>query len=288
MILPIHFNLWVIYVEYRIDNTFELLSQEEWDKYLDSHLFKKMYIDPNSFSVAQDFMSEIVFERQIRNYIRQHNNKVGTLNVSYALCRHYFDKGIPDDPWFISPGEHGESIQYMPKFKPKDWLVRYWFSYFSEAVYFKLFSIWDSVVGLLNEFYQMGHEEDLRFRSEVMKTLKSQRNDIYQYMIDILNEPLYKEANMYRTRIIHGTTPNDVSSGLRIKRNVDTEVYDFDNDGKITKKKVKASLQITDSVGEYTNTRTIMDNIEKFSIFSGEKISKIIDMIKTDTFHIKY
>ena len=288
MILPIHFNLWVIYVEYRIDNTFELLSQEEWDKYLDSHLFKKMYIDPNSFSVAQDFMSEIVFERQIRNYIRQHNNKVGTLNVSYALCRHYFDKGIPDDPWFISPGEHGESIQYMPKFKPKDWLVRYWFSYFSEAVYFKLFSIWDSVVGLLNEFYQMGHEEDLRFRSEVMKTLKSQRNDIYQYMIDILNEPLYKEANMYRTRIIHGTTPNDVSSGLRIKRNVDTEVYDFDNDGKITKKKVKASLQITDSVGEYTNTRTIMDNIEKFSIFSGEKISKIVDMIKTDTFHIKY
>ncbi|MGB4469330.1 MAG: Cthe_2314 family HEPN domain-containing protein [Tepidanaerobacteraceae bacterium] len=278
----------MIYVEYRIDNTFELLSQEEWDKYLDSYLFKNMYIDPDSFSVAEDFMSKIVFDNHIKNYIRQHNNKVGTLNVSYALCRHYFDKGIPDDPWFISPGEHGESIQYMPKFKPKDWLVRYWFSYFSEAVYFKLFSIWDSVVGLLNEFYQMGHEEDLRFRSEVMKTLKSQRNDIYQYMIDILNEPLYKEANMYRTRIIHGTTPNDVSSGLRIKRNVDTEVYDFDNDGKITKKKVKASLQITDSVGEYTNTRTIMDNIEKFSIFSGEKISKIIDMIKTDTFHIKY
>jgi hypothetical protein len=275
-------------VEYRIDNTFELLSQEEWDKYLDSYLFKKMYIDPDSFSVAEDFMSKMVFDNYIKNYIRQHNNKVGTLNVSYALCRHYFDKGIPDDPWFISPGEHGESVQYMPKFKPKDWLIRYWFSYFSEAVYFKLFSIWDSVVGLLNEFYQMGHEEDLRFRSKVMKTLKSQRNDIYQYMEDILNEPIYKEANMYRTRIIHGTTPNDVSSGLRINRNVETEVYDFDNDGKITKKKVKASIQITDSVGEYTNTRTIMDNIEKFSIFSGEKISKIVDMIKTDTFHIKY
>jgi len=277
----------VIYVEYRIDNTFELLSQEEWDKYLDSHLFKKMYIDPNSFSVAQDFMSEIVFERQIRNYIRQHNNKVGTLNVSYALCRHYFDKGIPDDPWFISPGEHGESVQYMPKFKPKDWLIRYWFSYFSEAVYFKLFSIWDSVVGLLNEFYQMGHEEDIRFRSKVMKTLKSQRYDIAQYMEDILEEPIYKEANMYRTRIIHGATPNDVSSGLRISRNIETEVYDFNNDGKITKKKVKASIQITDSLGEYTNTRTIMENIEKFSIFSGERISKIVDMIKTDTFHIK-
>lgn len=275
-------------MEYRIDNTFELLSQEEWDKYLDSYLFKKMYIDPDSFSVAEDFMSKMVFDNYIKNYIRQHNNKVGTLNVSYALCRHYFDKGIPDDPWFISPGEHGESVQYMPKFKPKDWLIRYWFSYFSEAVYFKLFSIWDSVVGLLNEFYQMGHEEDLRFRSKVMKTLKSQRNDIYQYMEDILNEPIYKEANMYRTRIIHGTTPNDVSSGLRINRNVETEVYDFDNDGKITKKKVKASIQITDSVGEYTNTRTIMDNIEKFSIFSGEKISKIVDMIKTDTFHIKY
>lgn len=260
-------------MEHRIDNTFEHPTQEEWDEYLGSTLFENMIIDLETFSVTQDFISQMVFNQGVGNYIRQHNNKVGTLNVSYALCRHYFDKGIPDDPWYISPGKEGQTIQYMPKFQSKDWMFRYWFSYFSEAVYFKLFSIWDSVVGLINEYYQMDHVEDLRFKTNVMKSLKSQHNDIAEFMAGILQETIYKNANMYRTKIVHGATPNDISSGVNIKRNTEAEVIDrnedgtlkMTDDGRVIMKKVKASIQISDGVGDYTGTKIIMDNIEKFS-----------------------
>lgn len=281
-------------MEFRIDNTFELLTQEEWNKYLDSELFASMLIEPNLFSVSDDHFARLVFNQGLVNYIRQHNNKVGTLKVSYALCRHYFDKGIPDEPWYISPGRNGESVQYMPEFKSEDWLKRYWFSYFAEAVYFKLFSIWDSVVGFINEYYQMGHVEDYRFRSNVMKSLNSQRKDIKDFMSDILNEQIYSDANMYRTKIVHGSTPTDVSSGININRNSDAEVVDrnedgslkLTEDGKVIMKKVKASLQVSFGVGEYTNTKKLMDNIDTFSDFSGQKIKRIVDMIKVDTFKV--
>lgn len=284
----------VISMDYRIENTFESLSQEEWDKYLGSPLFESMFIDSGIFTTEEDFISQMVFNQGLRNYIRQHNNKVGTLNVSYALCRHYFDKGIPDNPWYISPGKEGQSVQYMPEFKHEDWMTRYWFSYFSETVYFKLFSIWDSVVGFINEYYQMGHAEDLRFRPNVMKSLKSKRNDIAQFMAGILEEQIYKDANMYRTKIIHGATPIDVSSGICIKRNTEAEIIDrnedgtlkITEDGKVIMKKVKASTQISYGVGEYTQTNIIMDNIDTFSEFTGERIKQIMDLIKTDTFHI--
>lgn len=281
-------------MEYGIDNTFELLTQEEWDKYLNSDLFDNMIIDPNLFLVSEDHFTQLVFNEVIVNYIRQHNNKVGTLKVSFAFCRHYFDKGIPDDPWYISPGKNGESIQYMPEFESKDWLNRFWFSYFAEAVYYKLFSIWDSLVGFINEYYQMGHAEDVRFRMNVMKSLKSQREDIGKFMSNILEEQIYKDANMYRTKIVHGATPIDVSSGINVNRNTEAEVIDrnedgtpkLTEDGKVIMKKVKASLQVSFGVGEYTTTNTLMNNIETFSDFTGQKIKKIVDMMKVDTFKV--
>lgn len=283
-----------VLMEFRIDNTFETLSKEEWDKYLGVAIFENMIIDTNIFPVAQDLISQMVFQQGLVNYIRQHNNKVGTLNVSYALCRHYFDKGIPDDPWYISPGKDGQSIQYMPEFQPKHWLIRYWFSYFSEAVYFKLFSIWDSVIGFINEYYQMDHTEDLRFKSNVLKSLKAQRKDIAEFMANILQEKIYQDANMYRTRIIHGSTPSDVSSGISIKRNTETEIYDRNEDGSLkfadngmpVMKKVKGVIEVSSSVGEYTGSKEIMDNIEQFAEFTGDRINHIMNMISKDTFHI--
>ncbi|WP_026673623.1 Cthe_2314 family HEPN domain-containing protein [Alkalihalobacterium bogoriense] len=281
-------------MEYTIDNTFELLTQEEWDKYLNLDLFENIKIDPNTFSVEGDHISQLMFSEGLLNYIRQHNNKVGTLKVSYALCRHYFDKGIPDDPWYISPGKNGESIQYMPEFEPKDWLIRFWFSYFAEATYYKLFSIWDSVVGFINEYYQMGHVEDMRFRNNVMKSLKSQREDIGDFMFNILQEQIYKDANMYRTKIVHGATPMDVSFGININRNTEAEVIDrnddgtlkLTSDGKVVMKKVNASVQVSFGIGDYTTTKTLMDNIDAFSDFSGQKIKQIVDLIKVDPFKV--
>ena len=286
----------MITVEYRIDNTFEAPTKEEWEKYLGgSSLFNNMLINSDGFKVAEDIMTELLFNQGIREYIRVHNNKVGVLNISYVLSRHYFDKGIPDDQWYISPGKKGSSIEYMPNFQEADWLVHYWFSYHCEAVYYKLFSIWDSVVGFINEYYQMGYKDDYRFRINVMKELKKNRSDIENLMKSILEEKIYKDANMYRTNIVHGTPPSEVSGFIRLERDVDSEAPDRDENGKIKTdkkgivmmKKVKNKMCISGCAGEYTKAKTIMDNIDEFCLFTGEKIEQIMTLIKEDQFYLK-
>ena len=283
-------------MEYRIDNTFEAPTKEEWEKYLcSSQLFNNMYIDLNGFNVAEDVMTKLLFNQGICEHIRVHNNKVGVLNISYVLSRHYFDKGIPDDQWYISPGKNGSSIEYMPNFQEIDWLVHYWFSYHCEAVYYKLFSIWDSVVSFINEYYQMGYKEDSRFRKDVLKELKKNRSDIANLMKDILDEKVYKDANMYRTNIVHGTPPSEISGLIRIERDADCEVPDRDENGKVKTdkkgivmmKKGKSKMCISGCTGEYTNTKMIMNNIDEFCLFTGEKIVQIMSMIKEDQFFLK-
>ena len=51
-------------------------------------------------------------------------------------------------------------------------------------------------------------------------------------------------------------------------------------------KKVKASIQVSFGIGEYTTTKTLMDNIDAFSDFSGQKIQQIVDLIKVDSFKV--
>ena len=274
-------------MEYRIDNTFEIPAQEEWDRYLSSPLFEEMLIDKDQFPVALDFISKMTFGQSIRNYIRQHNNKVGTLAVSYVLCRHYFDQHIPDDPWYISPGKDGQSIQYMPEFQPKDWLKRYWFSYFAEVMYFKIFSIRDSLVGFINEYYQMECTQDSHLVGSVSKKLKSRRKDIVDFLSDFLEDPIYKEAQKYRTEIVHGATPMDVSSGVSLKRNVDTQITEIAEDGAVIEKQVKAAFQLSWGIGDYTGTKTIMDNLESVSTLMGRNIKCICEMVAEDTFSVK-
>ena len=120
----------------RIEDSFELLSQEEWDNYLGTHLFDKLLIHNGQINKSSDIFG-IFSLIKLDEILVEHNNKVGSLNVTYALCRHYFDKGIPDDPWYISPGKDGHSIQYFPLFQDEHWMRLSWFNFFSDAYYLK-------------------------------------------------------------------------------------------------------------------------------------------------------
>ena len=86
-----------------ITDAFEIPTDEEWDRYLSTNIFDKMMIDSNIIKCSDDMNSKMVFTK-ILSVIQAHNNKVESIKISYALARHYFDKGIPDDEWFVSPG----------------------------------------------------------------------------------------------------------------------------------------------------------------------------------------
>lgn len=259
-----------------IGSSFELLSPEEWDQYLSETLFDKMQIGLEKFSSYKD---RLFLYPRLKEAIEGHNNKVGDLKITYALCRHYFDKGIPDEPWYISPGKDGQSIQYVPNFEEEHWMRRYWFNHFAENLYLKFFSIWDDVVEILNIFFGIDESiQDYRFRANVMKKLKENYPDIYTYMSDILKEEIYKDANKYRTSFVHGYAPSTVTNGFLLEKNRTVSVPEY-KDGcvEFVEKKVLASLSCR--VGDYTTVKTVMSNINAFATFSGERIDELMDRI---------
>lgn len=81
-------------MELRIDNSFEVPTQDEWDKYLGTDIFDDLRLAVGTLGETSDILQSMAHPR-LHEIIQEHNNKVGSLNVTYALCRHYYDKGIP-------------------------------------------------------------------------------------------------------------------------------------------------------------------------------------------------
>ncbi len=178
------------------ENSFELLSQEEWNQYLSEEKIDYIMVDKGVFA---KFSDKIMMYPILMEEIDELNNKVGSIKVSYALCRHYYDKGIPDKPYYISPGKDGQSVQYFPNFKNEHWMRLYWFNHFADAAYMKLFSVWDSVTEILDTFYGMNIDKNMRFKFRVMDELKQKDNSIWSFLKnDVLNSALYQEAEKYR------------------------------------------------------------------------------------------
>lgn len=268
----------------RIEGSFELLSDEEWDRYLGITLFDKIKIDLNKFD---RYKERIFLYPLLEQSITAQNNKVGSMMITYALCRHYYDKGIPDEPWYKSPGDNGESIQYMPKFKDEHWMRRYWFNHFAESMYLKFFSTWDCITELLDIFYGSKIEHNTGFKFNVLKWLKKNKPEIADYLEEnVYKSPLYVQASVYRNDFTHGIAPSEISNGFILKKDELVDIIKRDVDGKpildnqqriITEKK-KATV-LSCGVGDYTNVSTVMDNIDCFALFMGEKITSLVNLI---------
>lgn len=249
----------------------------------------KLIIDPAELGVADD--SDPFFDRVdmthplLSDIIREYNNKVGSAVLSYVLLRFYYDKGIPDEPWYQSPGPNGESCKYMPLFEDKHWGIRCWFSYFADVYYLRLFSIWDSILEIMNHFYCYDLKIDTRFRSKLIDKLKAEHPIIAQAISDVANDPLYTEANRYRTAAAHGTSENRIKNTISVQKNtkVKVPVYNgeriqLDENGKQIKKAVEGTM-VSYGLGKYTTSKSIMTNIDNFTVFSARKIHELMRLI---------
>lgn len=264
----------------RVENSFEALSQEEWDKYLTMDLFNDMYIKETPLSSLGDLIKN--FDTiKLQELIRAHNNKVGMLKITYALCRHYFDKGIPDEQWYISPGKNGKSTENFPEFTEEHWMRKYWFNYFADIFYLKISSLWDSIYEIINEYYHYGVISSSNFNWRVLEKLQTTNKFLlHELLKGIHDNQIYKDGNKYRIAAAHGTSIGEITDTVKESQNVLVEIpKDVNDDGKVIMEKVKVDKTITLGVGNYVTTSTIMKHIEKYSKYSGEKIQEIINIL---------
>lgn len=255
------------------ESSFELLSQEEWNQYLDEQKIDSIMVDKRVFDMYSDriLMYPILMEE-----INELNNKVGSIKVSYALCRHYYDKGIPDNPYFISPGKEGQSVQYFPNFENEHWMRLYWFNHFADAVYMKLFSVWDSVTEILDTFYDLNIDKNMRFKFKVMEALKQKDNAIWAFLKqDVLDSELYQRAERYRNSFAHYAGPSTISNTYTLQKGKEVELPEIQEDGTLKMVKRQATV-LSCRVGDYVYVEDIINNILDFSHFTGQMISKLL------------
>lgn len=68
----------------RIEESFELLSQQEWDDFLAVNYFDNMIIDGSKFGIIDDFIGSIG-KPKLPEIIQQHNNKIGDCKITYCF-----------------------------------------------------------------------------------------------------------------------------------------------------------------------------------------------------------
>ena len=217
--------------------------------------------------------------------------------MTYTLVYHYFNAGIPDDRWYQSPGDKGQSVQYMPDFLEEHWGRNIWFGYFSNVYYMTISSIWDSVLEIINHYYDYDFPVDMRLRSNILKKLKAEHSEIADIFAALQSNELYSQAQEYRTGAAHGSAANNVKNTVKYEKNIVSTFPILDDNGMLVldskgkpmteQKKVR---KISLGIGKYTPTRVIFQNMQDYAKLSAEKIHEILSLMhetpaKKDDFH---
>lgn len=262
-------------MDINIWDAFEQLDADEKDTMPGTDKFQSLYIEPSELGISSDPNSIDLVHPCTNNLITEFNNKAGSLAITYTLAMHYYHKGIPDDPWFISPGKNGESVQYMPNFEPEHWGRRYWFNYYVDTYYLKIMSLWDSILEILNHYYGYNFAVDLSLRNKLLATLKRDHNAVYNVFDQMRQDVLYTDAQKYRNAAAHGTSPSNVTNTVSFEKDTECEVLDHVEDGKAVMKTVHGT-RVSMNVGKYTKVADIARHMDDFAVYCGEKIHAIL------------
>lgn len=75
--------------------------------------FDKMHLD-SDLKETYDGLSSMLEDLETSYVITEYNRRVFSLANNYVLAKKYLEKGIPDDPYYQTPGKNGEGISYSP------------------------------------------------------------------------------------------------------------------------------------------------------------------------------
>ncbi|PMB53706.1 hypothetical protein CEN39_03015 [Fischerella thermalis CCMEE 5201] len=247
---------------------FEFPSEDNWRRISCTFPFEKLSIPINSFNQYSgeinnlEHIEHICTDIELNELTEHLQSRLRDVYISYVMLCFYFDKGIPDGQWFISPGMNGESVQYFPHFTEYDFHVKNLFDFYADTFYYKLFSVVDTIGHILNIVHNLEIQEpNLK---NVMKELKKKNPDIYKKLMEFKEEPAFKDASKYRNEITHNFLPG-VVSGI---------ITSFSDVNALEVEKNLTSI----GVGKYVPSATIRQNVVDVLYVFVE----ILDYLKKD------
>lgn len=234
------------------------LTTQEFDEVYNN---KKEFLDKIHFKEVEggNFLEQILnCELELKYWIREFNNRSFDLSNTYAILMNYYNKGIPDKEWYISPGKNGRGIQYFPHFEEKHYAYLYWFGFYMDIFYTRFFGLIDTIYHILNIKYKLEVPEKLGFNKVVSDNLRKYDIDLFNYLEKVRKNDVYIKVLDFRNNLTHNYRPNQITSGINREKRAD------------------GSIIIDYGVGDYTTTEEFVENIEN----GIELLAKIVDDIR--------
>ncbi|KPJ50705.1 MAG: hypothetical protein AMJ41_00915 [candidate division Zixibacteria bacterium DG_27] len=191
---------------------FEYPSKDDWNELISSIPYEKLAVSIGDFKKKGDSLNDFVGNLQIETWLEHLGHRLFDVQKSYVMLMYYYEKGIPDDEWFISPGKRGESIEYFPHFEKRHHLIKRQFDYYVDVFYYKIFSAWDNIGHVLNLAYDLGIKR-VSFKCVVPK-LKTSNAGLHGRLHSILEDDNFTKASDLRNTVTHNYLPSQVGSAV--------------------------------------------------------------------------
>ena len=200
-------------------------SNSDWERIYNESLCSKFYSQLNPLLESFNFKNGIkglTRSIEIRELIWQLHYREVDVAKSFVFLRYYFEKGIPDDEWYKSPGDNGSSIQYYPHFETHHFVIKDWFDYYSDTYYHKLFSAWDTIGHIINVYFKLGIKPERVYFPNAITELKKIEPDLSNKLSSVINSSSYQKAKSLRNDITHNYLPSSTGMAVTTKRSGNT------------------------------------------------------------------
>ncbi len=143
------------------------------------------------------------------------HNKWNDVAKAYAMMMFYYNQGIPDDPYYISPGRNGKSVEYFPNFNHEHFVIKDYFDFYADIYFFKSFSaIDDGLWQLLNVYFSLGIDVRRVTWENMCSKIASIDSKIQVSLKKIYDDDRYREGKEIRNSITHRLPVGSQGTGI--------------------------------------------------------------------------
>jgi hypothetical protein len=177
--------------------------------------FSIVYDPMNKLIRMHDRVSTFEVGFELQTHVLHLYHRCHDIYKSFVFMSYYLDLGIPDDPFCISPGRNGVSVEYFPNFDAHHHEIKDAYDYFSDFFFYKLFSALESLAHILNLFYFLKITRPSFFKVVEKSNLRLINDRLYKSLHNLLSDPSYTFARDYRDNITHNLLPNSIGSPIK-------------------------------------------------------------------------
>ena len=239
-------------------------TNEDMKKYYANFPFSGFEIQDSDFAIKQldgiKGLKQLAILKELSAWKMALKNKWNDVAKAFALMMFYYDKGIPDEPYSISPGRKGQSVEYFPHLDNEHFAIKDGFDFYADIYFFKVFSAIDGIWQILNVYFNLGLTvKAVRF-SNVCSKLEKIDEQTEASLKKTFEDERYKKGKDLRDSITHRLPVGSQGTGIRRK-------------GKST----------IFSISEYTSSKQTVKIAKDLLNFSVEAFKQIKNLCKSCT-----